>query len=116
MVVVFVMARLILHLGKRQYGFTNSFSKLDVVYLLEEVFGFFEIVDSKFVGITIFMVSNYYTGTVNLVITTQDQSPLFAYIIILVDCLLFTFIPFFVHKRLRTVKNVAKSYNRIESI
>jgi hypothetical protein len=66
-----------------------------VIRLLERAFTFFIFVDSKFIGIAIFMIANYFTGITNIIVRTRKQPPLVAYFILFSNCLVFTFVPFF---------------------
>jgi hypothetical protein len=75
---------------------TNQNSAKCALHLLERSCSFIILVDSRFVGIAIFMLSNYFTGVTNLVIRTKSQSDLASYMLIFLNSFVFKFIPFYV--------------------
>jgi hypothetical protein len=82
----------------------NAFSII-LIENLEKSYSFFEIVDSKLMGLLIFMISNYYTGALNLLIETRSQSSFVAFLLIILNCFVFTFIPFYINYYLKFLRN-----------
>jgi hypothetical protein len=67
-----------------------------VLCLLNRACSFHSLVDMKFVGISLFMISNYFTGALNLTMKTREQNAFVAYSLLFMNSFIFTFIPFFV--------------------
>lgn len=55
----------------------------NITKLLENAYSFFEIVDSKLVGLCIFLIANVLTGLINLSIYTRTVSDYFSLIILI---------------------------------
>ncbi len=97
----------------KAFNFKNiEISTSCTIRLLERAYTFFMFVDSKFIGISIFMISNYFTGITNILVRTRDQPPLVAYFIIILNCFVFTFIPFyFIYRYRKREKQLSISPN-----
>jgi hypothetical protein len=106
LIAVLLIAQVLLNSPLKQQATTS-----DVVNSLGTVFGFFEIVDSRYLGLTIFMISNYFTGSLRLVIAddTHSQSATTAYAIIFLNSVIFTFIPFAVFYKVKLSKRPVAS-------
>ncbi len=92
---VILMVKLISFLTSKEHGYEKSRSiNFDLIPALERTFSFFEMADSKFFGISMFMVANYITGLIRLVIETRLQTAFIAYAILLVHNFFYNFIPF----------------------
>lgn len=84
--------------------------------LLHAAFYCYELLDSKFMGISVFMISNYVTGFMNLVINdTRSLSAPCSLLIILTNCILSTFIPCFVYYRLNYKRVIKNAYQTSKS-
>ena len=59
-----------------------------VISILQRAFGFSEIVDSKLIGLIIFLNSNILTGLVNLSIDTRNVSPTNSILILILHAFL----------------------------
>jgi hypothetical protein len=62
-----------------------------MVKILQSAFGFSEIVDSKLIGLIIFLNSNILTGLVNLSINTRDVSPINSLLILILHAIISVF-------------------------
>ncbi len=101
------ITQLIIHKMRQENKLLNKISpsydrlsKNELAYikcLLNRAFSFFVIVDSKFIGLAIFMISNYITGLMNLFIDLAQLDVVQANLILIVGSLFFTFIPFLVY-------------------
>ena len=67
---------------------------LNLHYILENCFSFVEIVDSKFIGLFIFVLSNLLTGIVNVVLDTQSFDQIISGFMLSIYCFFSNFIPF----------------------
>lgn len=67
---------------------------VNLFYFLENAFSFVEIIDSKFIGLLIFVLANWLTGLVNITLHPHSQSDIVGYIILSVYTLLSLIIPF----------------------
>ena len=54
----------------------------NIIKLLEEAYSFVEIIDSKLVGLCIFLIANVLTGLINLSIDTRNVSDFLSLIIL----------------------------------
>lgn len=73
-----------------------------VLHLQDACFSFVKIMDSKLVGLAVFLIANLFTGLVNLSIESQKTQPLLALTIIFSNSLVSTFLPFlafYINKR-----------------
>ena len=113
---VILVAKIIVYLLKSQYEYSienlQSIREVQMftqkcACLLERSFSFIEIVDSKFIGLAIFMISNYFTGIVNLLIKTRAQNAYVSFLIIILNSIVFTLLPFFVY-----YKNIQSAYEK----
>ena len=68
---------------------------VNLIYLLENSFSFVEIIDSKFIGLFIFVFANILTGLVNLTMHPHERSEFEGYFIMCVYTFLSLFVPFF---------------------
>lgn len=75
--------------------------------LFNETFSFAKIIDSKFVGLIVFLISNLMTGIINLNIKTIYVSDIYALIIILFYIFL-TFGSSFIFYRIFIFKSIKK--------
>ena len=102
LLVVLIVTKIIIYFVEKSEmrSFHNELNDLicnkNLYNLLDRSCSFFEVVDAKFIGISIFMVSNYFTGIINLTMITREQSPLVGYFCIILNGILSTFLPFFV--------------------
>lgn len=95
------MTKMILHLmnvertspSKSSPNEINNTIKMCLFYL-ENSFSFVEVVDSKMIGLFIFLISNVFTGLINLSFKTREMSDLFALIILGLNSFISTLIPF----------------------
>lgn len=69
--------------------------------LLEKAFSFVILVDSKLIGLTIFLIANLFTGFINLTLTTAKLSHLLSLIILLLNSFLSSAFPlgFYYYKK-----------------
>jgi len=67
---------------------------LNLHFILENCFSFVEIVDSKLIGLFIFVLSNLLTGLVNLLVETQSFDGLMSGFLLSIYCFLSNFVPF----------------------
>ena len=72
---------------------------VNLIYLLENSFSFVEIIDSKFIGLFIFVFANILTGLVNLTMHPHERSEFEGYFIMCVYTFLSLFVPFFYYYR-----------------
>ena len=70
---------------------------LNVTVLLEKAYSFVSIIDSKLVGLAVFLIANIFTGLINLTIATVRVSTSLALLILFINALVSTFIPFLVY-------------------
>jgi len=67
---------------------------VNLIYLMENSFSFVEIIDSKLIGLFIFVFANLLTGLVNLIMNPHEKSEFEGYCIMCVYTFLSLFIPF----------------------
>ena len=67
----------------------------DLIHQLRQVCSFVEIVDSKFIGLFVFLLSNVLTGLINLSINTLNVKDNVAMLILNAYCLVSFGIPYF---------------------
>jgi hypothetical protein len=69
-----------------------------LIFILERAFWFFEIMDSKFIGLLVFLLANILTLATNLAISPSTYSTSSAILILLFHSFISTFIPFMFYK------------------
>lgn len=75
--------------------------------LIDLSLSFVKIVDSKFIGLAIFMISNYFTGIVNLAMeSTHGVSEFKSLLILSANSFVSTFLPFYVFYSTYKKKNL----------
>jgi hypothetical protein len=67
---------------------------INLIYLLESAFQFVETVDSKFIGLLVFLIANLSTGIVNMTMFALNLSDLDSILILHFHSLVSTAIPF----------------------
>jgi len=67
---------------------------INLIYLLESAFQFVETVDSKFIGLLIFLIANLSTGVVNMTLFTLSLSDFDSICILHLHSFVSTAIPF----------------------
>ena len=82
---------------------------VNLIYLLNNSFSLIEIIDSKFIGLFIFVLANIFTGLVNLTMHPHKRSEFEGYFIMCVYTFLSLFIPFFYYY---FETNAAKKYRQ----
>lgn len=69
-----------------------------LIFILEKAFWFFEIMDSKFIGLLVFLLANVLTLCANLAISPPSYSTSSAVFILIFHSSISTFIPFLYYK------------------
>jgi hypothetical protein len=69
----------------------------NLIYQLRQICSFVEIVDSKFIGLFVFLLCNVLTGLVNLSINTLNTKDNVAMIILNIYCLVSFGVPYLVY-------------------
>jgi len=84
-----------------------------IVNLLESTYSMSIIIDSKFIGIILFLVANISTGIVNLNLNTKVFDTFYSLVILHIHSVIFVLISFFIFKRFNK-KQKFDNFNRIE--
>lgn len=95
-----VLARLILnlihsqhkHLKNKNEDIQNAIKTCS--FFLENAFSFVDVLDSKMIGLSVFLISNVFTGLVNLSMRTRIIADVFALLILFLNSFVSTLIPF----------------------
>jgi len=103
--VTIVVQEMIKNKSKYNYGTTESIENLKIgfnvtqlFFILEKAFWFFQIMDSKFIGLLVFLLANILTLATNLAISPSTYSTSSAILILLFHSFISTFIPFMFYK------------------
>lgn len=92
--------------NKEQLDFTEKLNNL-----VDLCLSFVQITDSKYIGLTIFMISNYFTGIVNLLVKeTHQVTTINAYLINLLNSFVAVFIPFYAVYYFNNKKKIPKIF------
>ena len=84
-----------------------------IVNLLESIYSMSIIIDSKFIGLILFLVANISTGIVNLNLNTKVFDTFYSLFILHVHSVIFVLISFFIYNRLNK-KQEFDNFNRME--
>lgn len=84
-----------------------------LIFILEKAFWFFEIMDSKFIGLFVFLLANVLTLCTNLAISPSSYSTSSAILILFMYSFISTFIPF-VYYKLKHFRIQSTVSNRFE--
>jgi hypothetical protein len=84
-----------------------------IVNLLESTYSMSIIIDSKFIGIILFLVANISTGIVNLNLNTKVFDTFYSLVLLHVHSLIFVLISFFIYKRFNKKRKI-DNFNRME--
>ena len=95
-----VLARLILslihsqhkHLKNKNEDIQNAIKTCS--FFLDNSFSFVDVLDSKMIGLSVFLISNVFTGLVNLSMRTREVADVFALLILFLNSFVSTLIPF----------------------
>jgi hypothetical protein len=101
---IIILAKSVCYLMKRRGQLSNSASLHETEIFISNVcssldlsFSFPTIVDSKLVGLAMFLVANLFTGVVNLSMTAGAASTQLALFILCLNSIVYTFIPFLLY-------------------
>jgi hypothetical protein len=83
---------------------------VNVTVLLEKAHAFVAIVDSKLVGLAMFLIANVFTGVVNLSMHTDQASNVVALLILCLNSTVYTFLPFVCYYIYFCKQNRTKSF------
>ena len=84
-----------------------------IVNLLESIYSMSIIIDSKFIGLILFLVANISTGIVNLNLNTKVFDTFYSLFILHVHSVIFVLISFFIYNRFNK-KQEFDNFNRME--
>jgi hypothetical protein len=86
--------------------FNNILSETEkyewVSILLDKSNFFFKIIDSKFIGLMLFLIANIQTGLINVTINTRYVSTITTFLILSIHSFLITIMPFYFYKKLNS--------------
>jgi len=84
-----------------------------IVNLLESIYSMSIIIDSKFIGLILFLVANISTGIVNLNLNTKVFDTFYSLVLLHVHSVIFVLISFFIYKRFNKKRKI-DYFNRME--
>ena len=70
-----------------------------ILILLDKSNFVFKIIDSKFIGLVLFLIANIQTGLINITINTRFVSINTTFLILAIHSFIITIIPFYIHKK-----------------
>lgn len=64
------------------------------IFFLDNAFSFVDVVDSKLIGLSVFLVANVFTGLVNLTFDSKQLPNVCSLLILFINSVVSTFLPF----------------------